>query len=293
MLHFVNTSLLSSESQTVVNTVNTVGVMGKGLAKHFASKYPRMFEQYKDFCANGMLTTGKLWLWKAPEQWVLNFPTKKHWRHPSKLEYIEAGLKKFVEKYEEVGITEISFPRLGCGNGGLDWSDVKPLMESYLTNLPITIYVHDFQYEIGAPEHKANEQFFSKPFVRSYEAFLHDLRELIVERDRSFKTINDQTLVTIDFVESDSLKVVLSDGQQVIVPNESLYDAWQMLLKGPVTSKRLIGDAQNAAPALLGFFATLPYARAIQLRKSGEDEGMQGVELLESLAQNEQLVMDN
>ena len=71
-----------------------------------------------------------------------NFPTKKHWRKPSKLAYIDNGLKKFVDQYEERGIWEIAFPRLGCGNGGLDWADVAPLMEHHLKPLPIPVYIH-------------------------------------------------------------------------------------------------------------------------------------------------------
>jgi O-acetyl-ADP-ribose deacetylase (regulator of RNase III) len=122
--------------------------MGKGLAAEFKRRYPEMFTAYQRLCQDGKLEIGKLWLWKANDQWVLNFPTKKHWRNPSKLSYVEAGLKKFLAEYERRGIREISFPRLGCGNGGLDWQDVKPLMEQYLRRLPIPAYIHDFEKDI-------------------------------------------------------------------------------------------------------------------------------------------------
>src|SRR4029077_5528254 len=133
MLIYHRTSIFDSPAQTVVNTVNCVGVMGKGIAAHFKDNYPEMFQAYKNPCAKKLLEPGKLWLWKASDRWILNFPTKRHWRYPSKLEWIDAGLKKFVAEYEKRGIVEISFPRLGCGNGGLQWDDVRPLMERHLS----------------------------------------------------------------------------------------------------------------------------------------------------------------
>ena len=128
MLKYHRASLLSSQAQTVVNTVNTVGVMGKGLASEFKARHPDMFRAYKKLCKEGKLDIGLLWLWRAPDRWILNFPTKKHWRQPSQPSYIELGLQKFVAKYDSRGIREVAFPRLGCGNGGLDWDEVQPLM---------------------------------------------------------------------------------------------------------------------------------------------------------------------
>ena len=98
-----------------------------------------MFERYKEICEKGRFKTGDLWLYKIPDsdRRVLNFPTKKHWRGRSKIEYIESGLKKFAQTYDQKEITSISFPMLGSSNGGLDWeTQVKPLMEKYLKDLP-------------------------------------------------------------------------------------------------------------------------------------------------------------
>ena len=81
------------------------------------------------------------------------FPTKVHWRNPSKIEYIEAGLQKFSATYADKGITSAAFPQLGCGNGGLDWKQVQPLMEQYLKNLPIPIYIYVGSYQDQIPEH--------------------------------------------------------------------------------------------------------------------------------------------
>lgn len=129
--------------QVIVNPVNTVGVMGKGIALQFKKMYPNMFKQYQKYCEDGSFTIGKLWLYKTNNKWIMNFPTKKSWRNKSKLEYVEKGLQKFVDTYQQKGITSIAFPELGCGNGGLDWKEVKPLMDKYLKNLPIDVYVYE------------------------------------------------------------------------------------------------------------------------------------------------------
>src|SRR3954452_18416008 len=116
MITFVRGDLFESPARVLVNTVNTVGVMGKGIALMFKTIYPEMFERYRALCEAKQLDVGKLWLYKTAHKWVLNFPTKKHWRSASNLEYVEAGLEKFVSSYAEQRITSIAFPELGCGN---------------------------------------------------------------------------------------------------------------------------------------------------------------------------------
>lgn len=150
---FKKGNIFQSDKQTIVNTVNCVGVMGKGVALGFRLRYPEMFEKYKEFCANKQITIGKLWLYKPTVEgchWILNFPTKFHWKYPSKMEYIEMGLKKFVESYQEKGITSIAFPLLGTHNGGLDKIEVLDMMHSYLErcDIPIEIY----EYDPNAPD---------------------------------------------------------------------------------------------------------------------------------------------
>ena len=154
MIEYIEGDIFESPAQVIVNTVNTVGVMGKGLALSFKQRYPEMFEHYKITCEKHMLTVGKLMLFYEQDHWLLLFPTKENWRNPSKLEYIEKGLMKFVQTYAEKNITSIAFPRLGCGNGELDWNDVKPLMERYLKNLPIDVYIYLGNHPDVVPEHK-------------------------------------------------------------------------------------------------------------------------------------------
>lgn len=147
MIKYVKGDLFSTPAQVLVNTVNLDGVMGKGLALQFKKLYPDMFLKYQEYCEKKLLDIGKLWLYKSNNKWILNFPTKNHWRNPSKIEYIQKGLDKFIDTYQEKGITSIAFPKLGCGNGGLEWKEVKTLMDDKLKNLPIDIYIYEDQFK--------------------------------------------------------------------------------------------------------------------------------------------------
>lgn len=143
MITYLTTNLFDSPAQTLVNTVNTVGVMGKGIALLFKQRYPEMYHQYRKLCQAGELEVGKLFIYRAADKIIVNFPTKKHWRSPSRLEYVEAGLKEFVRHYPEYEISSLSFPQLGCGQGGLNWEqEVQPVMEGYLKDLPTPVYIH-------------------------------------------------------------------------------------------------------------------------------------------------------
>lgn len=135
--------IFESQATTLVNTVNCVGVMGKGIALEFKKKYPGMYSEYVDLCKAGRIKPG------IPYYYhdlcgisIINFPTKDHWRSPSKLSYIISGLDWFRNHYESLGIKSIAFPPLGCGNGGLPWTVVGPLMYSKLCDLPIDIEIY-------------------------------------------------------------------------------------------------------------------------------------------------------
>lgn len=154
MIEYIEGDIFESPAQVIVNTVNTVGVMGKGMALSFKQRYPQMFERYKNACEKHLLAIGKLMLFYEADHWLLMFPTKENWRNPSKLEYIEKGLIKFVSTYADKSITSVAFPKLGCGNGELNWSDVKPLMERYLKKLPIDVYIYLGTNPDIFPEHK-------------------------------------------------------------------------------------------------------------------------------------------
>jgi O-acetyl-ADP-ribose deacetylase (regulator of RNase III) len=131
-------NLLTADVDALVNTVNTQGVMGKGLALQFKKAFPEAFTSYELACKNGEIETGRMHVVRrlASPRYIINFPTKKHWRNPSKLEYIQAGLADLIEQVRALGIESIAMPPLGCGHGGLEWSDVRPLIEGAFASLP-------------------------------------------------------------------------------------------------------------------------------------------------------------
>lgn len=117
--------------------------MGKGIALEYKKRYPDMYFKYKELCNKNLIEIGKLWLYKTEKKWILNFPTKKHWKDLSKIEYLEVGLQKFLEEYKNKGITSISFPLLGANNGGLDPEVSLAIMCKYLNQCEIDVYIFE------------------------------------------------------------------------------------------------------------------------------------------------------
>lgn len=132
--------LLRCDVDALVNTVNTVGVMGKGLALQFKRAYPDMFRDYERAAKAGQLALGRVQVWETGRldgpRYVINFPTKGHWRAASRLSDVEAGLADLIRVVRELGIRSIAVPPLGCGNGGLAWSDVEPRIREAFAALP-------------------------------------------------------------------------------------------------------------------------------------------------------------
>lgn len=145
--------IFESHAQVIVNTVNCKGAMGRGLALSFKERYPAMFAVYQHDCTTGKLRIGRPTLYQESTPWILNFPTKYHWRLPSKLEYLEKGLEFLVANYKKADIRSIAFPKLGTQNGKLSWDDVGPLMAKYLSQLDINVYIYiaegdtEYQYD--------------------------------------------------------------------------------------------------------------------------------------------------
>jgi len=146
-MEYIKGNLLSANTQALVNTVNTVGVMGKGIALQFKEAFPYNFKIYAAACKKKELQPGKLLVVKEPtlegEKIIVNFPTKTEWYLKSKYEYIEAGLKELAKVIAEYNIQSIAIPPLGCGHGGLKWDKVKPMIENHLghlQNVEIQVY---------------------------------------------------------------------------------------------------------------------------------------------------------
>ncbi len=146
MVHYRSGNLLDASAEALVNTVNEVGVMGKGIALMFKERFPDSSQAYINASKAGEIRVGRMFVTETNElfpKWIIHFPTKKHWRNPSKLTWIEDGLKDLVRVIREYGITSIALPPLGCGNGGLDWGDVRLRIEQAIRDLPnvdVTVY---------------------------------------------------------------------------------------------------------------------------------------------------------
>ena len=142
MINYVSGNIFSSECDVLVNPVNCVGVMGKGLALEFKLKYPDMFKTYQEVCKAKELRLGRPMYVRGADKSIVLFPTKYHWKEKSETNAIKNGLEVFSRGYKKLGIKSIAFPKLGCGLGGLDWAEVKPLMEQYLSNLDIEVEIY-------------------------------------------------------------------------------------------------------------------------------------------------------
>ncbi|WP_151899676.1 macro domain-containing protein [Sulfurimonas hydrogeniphila] len=137
-------NIFTTQAQTIVNTVNCVGIMGAGIAYEFRLRHHDMFTKYQTLCDNKQITIGKLWIYKSKEKNILNFPTKKDWKFPSKEEYLTKGLEKFVATYKQKGITSIAFPLLGADKGGLKPEKSLEIMTKYLSQCDIDVEIWHF-----------------------------------------------------------------------------------------------------------------------------------------------------
>lgn len=154
MVSFKQGNLLDARVEAVVNTVNTVGVMGKGIALMFKERFPENFSAYVRACKSGHIRPGRMFVTEDANlfgrQCVINFPTKQHWRGRTRVEWIEDGLQDLVRIIKEKQIRSIAIPPLGCGNGGLDWKDVRPLITRALDGIDgidVLIYEPTEQYQ--------------------------------------------------------------------------------------------------------------------------------------------------
>lgn len=132
--------ILKADVQALVNTVNCVGVMGRGVALQFKNRFPANFKAYKAACDKGEVQPGRMLVYDLgalnSPRWIVNFPTKRHWKGKSRLEDIEVGLVALKAEIASRGIASIALPPLGCGLGGLDWSEVRPKIETALGSMP-------------------------------------------------------------------------------------------------------------------------------------------------------------
>lgn len=147
MIHYTKGDILDSHASALVNTVNLMGIMGKGIALQFKKRFPNNYKEYQKACKENRIGIGKLFVTKEStmfgEQYIINFPTKTDWRKSSEYLYIEEGLTDLIRIINEFGIQSISIPPLGAGNGGLNWERVKRIIEQRLSHLAIDIYLYE------------------------------------------------------------------------------------------------------------------------------------------------------
>lgn len=162
MIVFEKGNLLKAEVEALVNTVNTVGVMGKGIALQFKETFPSNFKAYEAAVKRNEVKVGSMFVTELHRmdglRYIINFPTKEHWRSPSKLSYIRDGLQDLRRVIAEKNIQSIALPPLGCGNGGLDWAAVKPLIVEALNDLPVRAIIFEPDAAVAAILQQENEK---------------------------------------------------------------------------------------------------------------------------------------
>jgi len=180
MIEKTKGNLLEASAEALVNTVNTVGVMGKGIALQFRQAYPEMYRAYEKACKDGEVRLGEVQTFDlgglaGGPRWIINFPTKGHWRADSRLVDVETGLTDLVAKVRKLHIHSIALPPLGCGNGGLDWKVVRPLIEKAFAELP-EVKVLLFE-PVGAPKSAVMPNRTKRPRITLGQAALVGLMD--------------------------------------------------------------------------------------------------------------------
>ena len=164
MIRYAEGNLLDAPAEALVNTVNEVGVMGKGIALMFSEAFPENTRAYQEACKDGRVRVGTMFVTENPSlinpRWIINFPTKKHWRQPSRLEWIRQGLRDLVRVIQNKHIHSLALPPLGCGNGGLEWQLVRREIESALSELAevdVLVFAPTSTYQ-NAPKREGVEE---------------------------------------------------------------------------------------------------------------------------------------
>ncbi|MFV1883030.1 MAG: macro domain-containing protein [Balneola sp.] len=192
MVRLITGNLLDSPAEALVNTVNTVGVMGKGIALQFKNRFPNNYKVYKKACDDGTFDVGQVLVVHDGDllhsKTIINFPTKKHWRSPSKYEYISSGLIALKDAIQKHQIKSVAIPPLGCGNGGLDWEKVKSLITEGLKNVEADIYLYTPNDKIKQVLQKEN-----KP----KEVKLTDARAMLLYLMFEYEKTGDQSTLLV------------------------------------------------------------------------------------------------
>ncbi len=192
MINYTKGNIIQADVEALVNTVNTVGVMGKGIALAFKKTFPNNFKIYKQLCEDKEFDIGDLLITNTGQirpKFIINFPTKKHWRGRSKIEFIEIGMKELVREINEKQIKSIAIPPLGCGNGGLNWNEVKEIILKELEEVNKDIEIIIYEPGFNNQEIKPKKQITLTPAramlltsLRNYQVLGYSINLLVIQK---------------------------------------------------------------------------------------------------------------
>ena len=216
MIKYTKGNLLNSPAEALVNTVNTVGVMGKGIALMFKERFPKNMAEYAYACKKGQVITGKMFVTETNElsnpKWIINFPTKQHWRSPSQMRWIEEGLQDLRLFLIKNNVKSVAIPPLGAGNGGLNWPEVKQKIETTLFDLTdIDIYIYEPTQEYQnvtktqgvkklTPERAMITELIRRYWILGMECSLLEVQKLAWFLHRSLEKHNIKNNLNFDFI---------------------------------------------------------------------------------------------
>lgn len=192
MIRYTKGNIIQADVEALVNTVNTVGVMGKGIALEFKKAFPQNFKIYKELCDDKKFNIGELLITNTGQlrpKYIVNFPTKRHWRGRSKIEFIEIGMKELVKSINKKQIKSIAIPPLGCGNGGLDWNEVKAIILKELELIDAKVEVIIYEPGFNNQEVKTKKEIELTPAramlltsLKNYQVLGYSINLLVVQK---------------------------------------------------------------------------------------------------------------
>lgn len=302
MMQFTQGNLLEAPAEALVNTVNTVGVMGKGIALMFKEAFADNTAAYERACRRSEVEVGRMLVTRRDSligpKWIINFPTKKHWRHPSRLEWIEAGLADLVRVIRDEGIRSIAVPPLGAGNGGLDWSEVRPLVEAALggiEGLDVTVFEPTMKYQNVVRRHGVQKltparamiaELVRRYAILGFECSMIEVQKLAYFLEQALERMGGENPLGFRFVEgrygpySDALMHVLDklDGSYLHC-DKRIADA------GVMDAIRFEDSRKDVVMAYLGQAEARPYRQALEDTSALIDgfESPLGLELLATM----------
>lgn len=273
MITFVVADVLHSPAQVLVNPVNTVGSMGRGLPRRFKTLYPDMYQQYRQMCRSGRFDIGSLWLYKTPHKWILNFPIKVHWRDAARLEYIEQGLQAFVNSFGQREMRSVSFPMLSAGLGGLDWeSEVRPLLEQYLDPLPFPVYIHLYEsrnpYALYWDQEDLKNWLYTIPLWPQVESFIADIHAL-VNQQSTWNRLDNKAQFEVYASGDNGLLFHSADSTDYRCTAAELIAIWRLIESPAYIGAEDLPSHLSVPPILLfSFLAQLGYLHPALLSRN-------------------------